>query len=188
MPWVPAHASMSPDGRWVAYDGPDTGTPPRHDVLVVPTAGGTPRVVVGGPSDDLMPIWTADGHRLTWVSDRTGTSGLWLQAFEGGTPVDGTAARRARSRTRRPGAGAGLVWRLRVLPADRPRGRPHGATRRDRATAGPSDRGGNPVRGRDDVVDMVARRATASPTASSSACHACTRLASGTWRASANAS
>lgn len=88
MPWVTAHASMSPDGRWVAYDGPDAGTPPRHDVLVAPTGAGTPRIVVGGPSDDLMPIWAADGQRLTWVSDRTGTSGLWLQAFEGGTPVD----------------------------------------------------------------------------------------------------
>jgi Tol biopolymer transport system component len=84
LPFVPAHASLSPDGRWVAYDGPDASEPPRRDVYVVPTVGGAAHAVVPGPTDDLMPTWLADGRGLAFVSDRTGSSGLWLQPMNEG--------------------------------------------------------------------------------------------------------
>jgi Tol biopolymer transport system component len=87
LPFVPAHASLSPDGRWVAYDGPDASEPPRRDVFVVPASGGSAHTVATGPTDDLMPTWLADGSSLVFVSDRTGSSGLWLQPMTDGRPV-----------------------------------------------------------------------------------------------------
>jgi Tol biopolymer transport system component len=87
LPFESAHASLSPDGRWVAYDGPDASEPPRRDVFVVPASGGSAHTVATGPTDDLMPTWVADGSSLVFVSDRTGSSGLWLQPMTDGRPV-----------------------------------------------------------------------------------------------------
>lgn len=83
---VSAHVSLSPDGRWLAYDAPDSATPPRRDVYVVNRAG-VSRLIAGGDGDDLMPTWT-DAGQLTWVSDRTGTSALWMQAVRDGVPLE----------------------------------------------------------------------------------------------------
>ncbi len=80
-------ASLSPDGQWLAFDARDAGESPRRDVLVVPASGGPPVTIAGGPTDDLFPIWTPDGRGLLFVSDRAGSSGLWLQAMAAGRPV-----------------------------------------------------------------------------------------------------
>jgi Tol biopolymer transport system component len=79
--------SLSPDGQWLAFDARDGGEPPRRDVLVVPANGGPPVTIEGGPTDDLFPMWTPDGRSLLFVSDRAGSSGLWLQAITAGRPV-----------------------------------------------------------------------------------------------------
>jgi dipeptidyl aminopeptidase/acylaminoacyl peptidase len=79
-------ASMSPDGGWVAFDGPDAGG--RHDVFVVASRGGTPVPVAAGASDDLLPGWSPDGRGVLFVSDRTGSPGLWLQPLTHGR-IDG---------------------------------------------------------------------------------------------------
>jgi len=79
-------ASMSPDGAWVAFDGPDAAE--RHDVFVVSSRGGVPVAVATGASDDLLPGWSPDGRGVLFISDRTGSPGLWLQpVIDGG--IDG---------------------------------------------------------------------------------------------------
>jgi TolB protein len=70
-------AAVSPDGAWITFDGPDRWA--RHDVYLVASRGGTPAVVAEGPSDDLLPGWSPDGRGVLFVSDRTGSPGLWLQ-------------------------------------------------------------------------------------------------------------
>lgn len=79
--------SLSPDGQWLAFDARDVGEPPRRDVVVVPANGGPRVMIAGGPTDDLFPVWTPDGRALLFVSDRAGSSGLWLQAMTAGRPV-----------------------------------------------------------------------------------------------------
>ena len=80
-------ASLSPDGRWVVFDGPGDSAADRHDVFIASTHGG-PRVPLApGPYDDLLPAWTPDGGAVLFISDRTGSPGVWLQPVSDGQPV-----------------------------------------------------------------------------------------------------
>ena len=80
-------ASLSPDAQWVAFDQLSAVASDRHDVFVVSARGGTPVPVAVGQHDDLLPAWTPDGSGVLFISDRTGSPGLWLQAIAGGRPA-----------------------------------------------------------------------------------------------------
>lgn len=77
--WVQDMA-LSPDGRTVAYtqeiiaarrDAPDG---PSHEyrshIWLADTAGGTPRPFTAGEHRDQRPLWSPDGKRILFVSDR----------------------------------------------------------------------------------------------------------------------
>jgi Tol biopolymer transport system component len=81
----PNFAALSPDGRLVAYDLDQGRTGGASDVFVMPVAGGTPRLVVGGPSQDLPLGWAPDGSLLVY-SDRELTEGVWRLPFRDGHP------------------------------------------------------------------------------------------------------
>jgi serine/threonine-protein kinase len=77
---------LSPDGRSVAYDveqGSDS------NVWVYDLSGGSPprRLTFGGRN--RLPIWSGDGQRIIFQSDRDGPSALYWQRADGG----GTAER-----------------------------------------------------------------------------------------------
>ena len=82
-----AGASISPDGTWLVYAARVTETDPNRDVFIVHASGGAPRVLVGGASDDLFPAWSPDGSAVLFVSDRSGSSGMWLQPVQKGQQV-----------------------------------------------------------------------------------------------------
>ena len=72
-------ASLSPDGQWVVFDGPGRSVSDRHDVFMVSAHGGERLPVAAGAHDDLLPAWTPRGDGVLFISDRTGSPGLWLQ-------------------------------------------------------------------------------------------------------------
>jgi Tol biopolymer transport system component len=80
----PRGVSLSPDGRYLAYDVPagDAGSP--RDILMLALDGSRETVTVSGPADDLRPLWTADGSRLVFMSNRSGNPALWSVAIEAG--------------------------------------------------------------------------------------------------------
>lgn len=80
-------ASLSPDAQWVAFDQLADAVSDRHDVFVVSARGGTPVPVAPGRHDDLLPSWTPDGSGVLFISDRTGSPGLWLQPMASGRPA-----------------------------------------------------------------------------------------------------
>jgi Tol biopolymer transport system component len=84
LPASPTGASLSHDGRFVAYGMAVEHDGQRSDIFVMPAAGGPPILVVGGPSDDRLPVWTLRNERLLFVSDRTGAAGLWGVPMESG--------------------------------------------------------------------------------------------------------
>ncbi len=77
---------FSPDGKYLAYDRPPTGTSQQRDVFVLAVDGSRdiPAVVHG--ANDFVMGWSPDGTRLLFRSDRTGSWALWAQSFADGRP------------------------------------------------------------------------------------------------------
>lgn len=82
----PLKASLSPDGRYVAYDFPQADGSLDRDVFLLSTRGSHEAVLVEHPANDFFPIWTADGNRILFTSDRTGTFGIWALSVVDGNP------------------------------------------------------------------------------------------------------
>jgi serine/threonine-protein kinase len=78
-------ASLSPDGRYMAYEAPAAGHGSPRDILVVGIDGRSANVVVRGPHDDVSPFWTPDGSKILFLSDRTGARSLWMVPVTDGT-------------------------------------------------------------------------------------------------------
>jgi dipeptidyl aminopeptidase/acylaminoacyl peptidase len=91
--------ALSPDGKWLAYTvknnqksrsvdfrtwirsgirGVFTGT----DIWFVNTETGETRNLTGGVGDNFLPVWSADGRYLAFVSDRDGDGQLRLWIWD----------------------------------------------------------------------------------------------------------
>jgi dipeptidyl aminopeptidase/acylaminoacyl peptidase len=79
-------ASISRDGKWVAYA---EATPDMEanrnvsNVWIVSTAGGEPIQVSQG-GHDSAPAWSPDGKTVAFISARDGASQVYLLSMEGG--------------------------------------------------------------------------------------------------------
>jgi Tol biopolymer transport system component len=70
----------SPDGTQIAFvAGAEKG-----DIYIIGADGGSPRLLEGGPSDDIMPSWSPDGETIYFTSDRGGRTEVWSMAVHGG--------------------------------------------------------------------------------------------------------
>jgi tricorn protease len=58
---------FSPDGKTVAYDSTENGSP---DVYTIPADGGVPRQITYHPGGNSVVGWTPDGHDLLFISMR----------------------------------------------------------------------------------------------------------------------
>ena len=79
---APARIALSPDGRQLAYDFPPKEDSPNRDIYILAVDGSRETLVEAHPANDLFPLWTPDGRQLVFVSDRTGTPGLWSISIE----------------------------------------------------------------------------------------------------------
>ncbi|MDX1741608.1 MAG: hypothetical protein R3178_09955, partial [Rhodothermales bacterium] len=71
--------SISPDGRWIAYDSNVGG---NQDIYVRPLSGGDVRRVTKDPADDFVFEWSPDGRELSFHSFRTGSRGIYTVSVE----------------------------------------------------------------------------------------------------------
>jgi Tol biopolymer transport system component len=67
--WSISAASLSPDGRWIAFTEGDDTT--RKNIWIVSTEGGEPTALTTGPYLDSLPIWFPSGDRIAFLSTRT---------------------------------------------------------------------------------------------------------------------
>ena len=72
---------VSPDGMSVALGVRD---PDNSDVWMVDVARGTPSRVTTHAAQDGRPLWTPDGDRIVFASDRAGSNGLFWRTADGG--------------------------------------------------------------------------------------------------------
>jgi serine/threonine-protein kinase len=78
-------ARVSPDGKWLAFGTEDTR---EANVWIYPLSGtSSPRqLTVGGRN--RYPIWSADGTRVAFQSDRQGDASIFWQRVDGTGPAE----------------------------------------------------------------------------------------------------
>jgi len=74
--------SLSPDGRYVAYKSPQN----EGDISLLATNGSYETTLVKHPAEDFAPVWVSDGNRIVFVSDRSGSLGIWVLKVVDGKP------------------------------------------------------------------------------------------------------
>lgn len=84
--WQHFNASFSPDGQWIAYDSPPDVKTQARDIFVLAADGSRETVAVQNPADDFAPVWSPDGSRILFLSDRTGRRALWSVSWANGKP------------------------------------------------------------------------------------------------------
>jgi len=73
---------LSPDGKWLAITCTTPGNPGRR-VYIVPSAGGTPRMLTTNP-DSYWHSWSPDGKTILFTRPSHGSGNIFSIPFEGG--------------------------------------------------------------------------------------------------------
>jgi Tol biopolymer transport system component len=81
----PGMAFFSPDGRYAVYDRLP-GNVAASDLFIVDVTEGGETPLVRHPADDRILGWSPDGNWILFLSDRSGTAGLWVIRVSEGKP------------------------------------------------------------------------------------------------------
>ena len=73
-------AGISPDGKTIAFTY-------KGDIFTVPVSGGEARQLTSDEAYDSKPIWTPDGKRIAFRSDRLGSDDIFIMNATGGNVV-----------------------------------------------------------------------------------------------------
>jgi Tol biopolymer transport system component len=90
-----AHAKLSRDGRFIAYDYPPVGGDHTRDVFAVEVSTGETTALVTGPGSDRLLGWLPDGSGILFYSDRSGTPAVWRIGVRNGRASGAPALVRA---------------------------------------------------------------------------------------------
>jgi Tol biopolymer transport system component len=77
-----SNPALSPDGRILAVSKRDPATRTR-DIWLFDLVRGTDRRLTFDPADDTDPVWSPDGQRIMFTSNRRGHRDLWQKAVSG---------------------------------------------------------------------------------------------------------
>jgi Tol biopolymer transport system component len=72
---------LSPDGTRAAIVRTDDGNNP--DIWQIDLIKGTSTRFTFDPARDTQPVWSADGTRIAWISNRDGFTGFYSKAADG---------------------------------------------------------------------------------------------------------
>ncbi len=79
--------SFSPDGKYIAYGGPQSQDSNLHDIYVMTSEGDQETYLVNHASDDLLLGWSPDGDNIIFSSTRSGTETVWAIPISNGNAV-----------------------------------------------------------------------------------------------------
>ena len=88
---VTAAASISPDGKFIAYTYPESADPfaPPNRIAVIPIEGGpitqTFQITASGTVATVIQ-WTPDGKSIFYSVNSNNVSNIWSQPIDGGPP------------------------------------------------------------------------------------------------------
>ncbi|HUS05668.1 MAG TPA: hypothetical protein VMZ52_05210 [Bryobacteraceae bacterium] len=77
-------ASLSPDGRYIAYDARERKDSTDSDIFILALDGSSEAAAVQSPGIDSNPVWTPDGNHLIFTSNRSGNFGLYALNVQSG--------------------------------------------------------------------------------------------------------
>jgi len=82
----PINMCFSPDGRYIAYDLPQEGSDPNHDIFLTSVAGDPETPLIEHPANDQLMGCSPDGKGILFASDRTGSLDMWFLSVSDGKP------------------------------------------------------------------------------------------------------
>ena len=71
------YPAISPDGKTIAFEY-------RGNLWKVPADGGVATPLTVGESYNSMPVWSPDGSKIAFASDRNGNLDVYVMPAEGG--------------------------------------------------------------------------------------------------------
>ena len=72
--------AISPDGKTIAFSY-------KGELFTVSSSGGQATQITSNQAYDSNPVWSPDGKRIVFVSNRDGSDDLYITSAKGGTPV-----------------------------------------------------------------------------------------------------
>lgn len=72
--------SISPDGATIAFSY-------KGEIFTVASSGGTATQITSNKAYDSNPVWTPDGKKIVFLSNREGSDDLYITGANGGVPV-----------------------------------------------------------------------------------------------------
>ncbi|HXW06431.1 MAG TPA: protein kinase [Vicinamibacterales bacterium] len=80
-----SHPSLSKDARFIAFDRIDAASG-AGDIWLEDRARGVTTRLTSHPGFDWIPIWSPDGSRIAFASNREGTMDLYIKPVDGSEP------------------------------------------------------------------------------------------------------
>ena len=77
--WIMKPA-ISPDGQSIAFSY-------KGEIFTVPSTGGTAFQLTSNKAYDSNPVWTPDGKRIVFLSNREGSDDIFITNAKGGVPT-----------------------------------------------------------------------------------------------------
>lgn len=74
------YPSISPDGKTIAFSY-------KGDIYTVPTSGGRAAQLTTHSAYDYSPVWSPDGQKIAFASDREGSFDVFIMSKDGGVPT-----------------------------------------------------------------------------------------------------
>lgn len=74
------NASISPDGSTIVFTY-------KGNIFTVPVTGGRALQITSNTSYDTKPVWSPDGKKIAFASNRLGSSDIFIVEANGGEPV-----------------------------------------------------------------------------------------------------
>lgn len=71
---------IAPDGKSIAFTY-------KGDIYTVPTQGGQATRITTAPTYESVPVWSPDGKKIAFASDRYGNMDVFVVDAKGGTPT-----------------------------------------------------------------------------------------------------
>jgi TolB protein len=80
---------MSPNGKFLVYSS--TQHRPTSDIYVKSIEGRSVTQLTADPAQDIMPVFSPDGQRIAFASDRSGSWDIYVMSIAGGQPLQVTS-------------------------------------------------------------------------------------------------